>query len=216
MNATTHAALGVGQGSELVGQVVHEFVGVIWPTVGHVCLDVRPDHFHRVEFRRIRRECFQVEPWKGGTDLADGPGLMDACVVPQDDDGTTQMGQQVTQKIGHMFRFQVVGREIEVKAQPAFLWAQGKRGDDRNAVAAVSMLQDRGLAFGRPGLSDLRDEEESGFVNEDEMGAQVFGVFFTRGNSSRVQRSISASFRSIARRSGFWYDHPRFPIRRPI
>jgi hypothetical protein len=38
------------------------------------------------------------------------------------------------------------------------------------------------------------------------VGAQPCGVFFTRGQSFRFQRSMAPSSRSKARPSGFWGD----------
>jgi len=59
------------------------------------------------------------------------------------------------------------------------------------------------------------DQQETAFVDEDEMGPQVLGPFFIRGHSSRFQRAIPASSRSSARRSGFWQLKPRPWSNRP-
>jgi hypothetical protein len=40
------------------------------------------------------------------------------------------------------------------------------------------------------------------------VGCQPCGVFFTRGHSDRFHSVMAASFRSTARRSGFWWLHP--------
>jgi hypothetical protein len=79
----------------------------------------------------------------------------------------------------------------------------------------VAMAQLRRLAAGRPGAAHGGDQEEARFVREDKVGAQPRGVFFTRGQTSRFQRSIARSSRSRARRSGFCGLHPRAWSRRP-
>jgi hypothetical protein len=48
------------------------------------------------------------------------------------------------------------------------------------------------------------------------VGTQPRSVFFTRGHSFRFHRSIRSSSRSRALRSGFWWLHPRFRMRRPM
>jgi hypothetical protein len=73
----------------------------------------------------------------------------------------------------------------------------------------VHMAVKRRLAAGAPGLAHGRDQQEARFVEEKQMGSQPCGVFFTRGQSVRFQRSMASSSRSRARRSGFWWLHPR-------
>jgi hypothetical protein len=47
------------------------------------------------------------------------------------------------------------------------------------------------------------------------MGTQPRRVFFMRGQSCRFHASMAASFRCIARFSGFWQVHSRAWRRRP-
>ena len=83
----------------------------------------------------------------------------------------------------------------------------GSNGDARNhgdPIMPVAMMNERRLSARRPGLSHRGNQEEARLVDEDDVGTQPCSVFFTRGQFVRFQRSMASSFRSSARRSGFW------------
>ena len=98
----------------------------------------------------------------------------------------------------------IVEPELVVQVQAVALGADGDSRDDGDLVATIAVAMDGRLAAGRPGLDYVGDQEESGFVGKDEVGAQPCGVFFSRGQSFCFQRSMASSSRSAARRSGFW------------
>lgn len=141
-------------------------------------------------------------------ELADGLSTMSAEIVPQDDDVTTEVTEQVAEECAHLGLADVLAIELVVQPQPAAARTHGDAGDDRDPIMTVAMVNNGGMASGGPGAADTGDQEEARFVGEDEVGAQPRGVFFTRGHSLRFQRSIFASSRSRARRSGFWWLHP--------
>ncbi len=124
-------------------------------------------------------------------------------VVQDRDHWAAQVPQQIAEKDTHLVVSNVVEVKLVEKAQALALRADGDSRDDGDFITAVTMPMHRGLASGRPGLDHTRDQQESGFVGKDDVGAQPRSVFFTRGHSFRFQRSISASSRSIARFSGF-------------
>ena len=129
--------------------------------------------------------------------------LVSPGVVQQGDDGSAKVAQEVTEKHTDFQVPDVVEKEVAVESQALASSADGDSGDDGHLVAAVAMAVHGRLPSRCPSLEEVRDQEESGFVNEDEVGAQPCGVFFTRGQVFRFQRSMAASSRSTARRSGF-------------
>ena len=60
----------------------------------------------------------------------------------------------------------------------------------------------------------LRFVETVDFVDEDDGSALFAGFFFIAGHSTRFQRRILGSSRSIARRSGRWQLNPLSPNKR--
>ena len=124
-------------------------------------------------------------------------------VVQNRDHGTAQVPQQVAQEHANFLLPNVVEVKLIEKAQLLAFGTDGDSRDDGDFVTAVGMPMHRSLATGRPGLDHMRDQQESGFVGKDDVGAQPHSVFFTRGQSFRFQRSMASSFGSMARFSGF-------------
>ena len=56
---------------------------------------------------------------------------------------------------------------VETKVQPETLsgWGHGDTGDDGNAIPSIAVREQRGLSDRRPGLAEVRDEEEAAFVD---------------------------------------------------
>src|SRR5208337_1394103 len=102
----------------------------------------------------------------------------------------------------------VVLVELAVQCTMEMLRTDGNTRNSRDPIMTIPMEDDRGLSHRTPGLVDRGNQEEARFVDEDEMGCQPCGVFFTRGQTDRFHSSMAASSRSRARRSGFWWLQP--------
>jgi len=129
--------------------------------------------------------------------------LVGIGVVEECDHVTAQVSQQLAQEFAHLDLTDVVAMKPVVQAQVLVNRAYRYSGDDRDLVPLVPVPNDRRLTPRRPSPQHSRDQEETGFVDEDEVGTQPVGFFFTRGHSSSFHLSISSSSRSMARRSGF-------------
>lgn len=125
-------------------------------------------------------------------------------IVEDGDHWTAQVPQEVAEEDAHLVVPDVVEVKLVEKAQMLALRADGDSRDNRDLVPSVTMPMHGSLAARGPSLDNIRDQQEPGFVGEDDMGAQPHSVFFTRGQSFRFQRSIASSSRSTARFSGFW------------
>ena len=184
--------------------------------VGERRLEVGPDQLVGIEFRRVTGEPFHLQP---GTACAQGlhvRPLVNTPAVEQHDDVTTKMTQQGAQEDRHFDVADVrVGMKVKVEAHAVPLRAHRDRRDRGDLVASIPVPDDGGLTAGRPGPSDIGDQEEAALVGEDQMGLQALRVFFIVVQRYRFQRAIAASSRSSARRSGFWHDQPSAVSRRP-
>ena len=135
--------------------------------------------------------------------------FMGGGVIQNDDQGATQLPQQLTEKGTDFFLTDVVIEEQVVQTETMAPGAQRNSGDDRNFVAAaLTMMLEGSDAPRRPSLHHQGSQQEARFIGKDYVGAQPRGVFFTRGQSFRFQRSMAFSSRSKARRSGFWCVQP--------
>lgn len=125
-------------------------------------------------------------------------------VIEDGDHRTAQVPQQVAEEDAHLLVPDVVEVKLVEEAQVLTLRADGDSRDNRDLVPSVTMPMHGSLAARGPSLDHMRDQQEPGFVREDDMGAQPRSVFFTRGQSFRFHCSIASSSRSTARFSGFW------------
>ena len=167
-----------------------------------------PHAFIRVQFRGVRRERLQVQTGGVGKKFPHRITTMNLTVVKQNDEMAMDLMQQVAEEHRHFFALDIVLIQLAVQRTMEALRADGDARDGRDAVVTVPMTHDRRLAHRAPCLTDRRDQEESRFVDEDEMGCQPCGVFFTRGQTDRFHAAITVSSRSTARRSGFWWLQP--------
>src|SRR3972149_1393618 len=119
------------------------------------------------------------------------------------------MAQQVREEGADLGQMEVVVVPLVVEAEVLADGADRETRDDRDAVVAGPVAQQRGLATRRPGPEHRGREHEARFVYEDEVGPQPYGVFFTRGQTLRLQRAIAGSSRPGARRWGFWQLQPQ-------
>lgn len=174
-----------------------------------------PDAFVRIELRRIGREVLEPQarmPREQGTDHR---AVMRFAIVPQDDDRTGEMAQQVLEKAGGGGRANVLGMTLEIEPAPPSHRAHRHARDDRDAIVSLPVAEDRGLSPRGPRAPHARRDQEARFVHEDEVGAQPRSVFFTRAHSRDFHRVMAASSRWSARRSGFCGVQPNWWSNRP-
>lgn len=185
-------------------EIVDQFMDVIRTTVGQFPLGERPDSFVGVEIGCVGGKMLYAETRMLTLDLAQRFSLVSSGVVQQRNHRAAQMPEQVAEERAHLLLPDVLVVELIVETQVASSRADGDSRDDRDLVSPMAMTMNRSAATRRPGLDDVGDQQESGLVGEDEMGAQPSSVFLTRGQSFRFQRWMASSSRSRARVSGFW------------
>lgn len=203
-DATAELVRGAADAFERSDEVHDQLAKVVGPTVGEFALGERPDALVGVEFRRVGGKVFDTQAAVAPEERPERLSLVSAGVVQQDDARPAQVAQQLAEKGADFQLTDVFQAKMIVESEALASGADGDCRDDRDLVAPVAMAVDRCAPPRRPGLEQVWDQEESGFVDEDEMGAQPCGVFFTCGQVFRFHRLIAASSRSRARRSGFW------------
>lgn len=134
---------------------------------------------------------------------ADRFALVDASVVPHDDDVPAQMTQEMAQETANLAVMDVLGVQLVEKTESFALGAERNGGDHRDALVRVVVRNNGRLATRPPALAHGWDQEEARFVGEDKMGAQPRSVFFILGHSLRFHCSMACSSRSMARLTGF-------------
>jgi hypothetical protein len=214
-DAAPERALGPADANETCQQVRPEFLDRVGAAIGELSLRPGPHGLVRVQFGCVGGKVLDPQPGEGGTQLANGRALVDLSTIPEDDDGASQVAKQMPEVLTDLRLADVLEVQAEVESKPTAPRAHRDSRDDGDPVVALPEPQDRRLTARGPGPADARDEQEAGFVYEDEVGAQPRGVFFIRGHSVRFHRATASSSRWSARLSGFCGVQPSLCMRRP-
>jgi len=214
-DAAPEALGGAADSVERQPEVTPELALGVGTPVGEPLLRELPDAFIGVELGGVAGEAIEVEAGEGATQRTDRISLVNGSVVPYEDDRSSKMAKQISKEGADLGVLDVLDVEGVVQAETSPARAHRDAGDDRDSIAPLPVVEQGRLAPGRPGLAHARNQEEARLVDEDQVGTQPRGFFLMRGHSSRFQRSIASSFRSKARRSGFWCVKPRACSRRP-
>lgn len=198
----------MSQLANLGGEEIHQLALAVRTAVREAPLEMIPHALVGVELGSVGRKRDQVKTSRAGEKLLDRLRSVDGAVVQEDEDVAANLSEELPEEVRRLGTLDIVFVEVTVEGAVKAPRADGDARDGRYPVVPVAIPKAGRLTYGAPGLSDGRDEEEARLVDEDEMGTQPCGVFFTFGHSSRFHRSISSSSRSRARRSGFWWLQP--------
>jgi len=105
---------------------------------------------------------------------------VDRPLIPHQDHRTAQVSKQVAEKRSDIEPGEIPGPAVEIEGQPASFRGDREGADDRDAVLLVEVIDDRSPASRRPGATDVGNEQEPAFVQEDEMGPKCALVFYPR------------------------------------
>ena len=196
-------------GLERFDQGNHQLRDIMSLAVRESLLGQLPDSLVGVELRRIGRKALQVNPLGASTKLAHELAAVGIAAVPQHEDVAADLPEQLSEEVAGLALSDVVRVELEVKVEALAAWRHRNPRDDRDPVASIPVVNGGRLTERSPSTGDRGGQLKARLVGEDEVGAQPLGVFFTRGQSSRMKRRIAALSRSSAFFCGFWWLHPR-------
>src|SRR5437667_8147141 len=142
-------------------------------------LRLGPNELIGIELRRVDRKPMNLQAWVSAQDALDVMPSMDLPAIPQEHDWPAEVTQQLPEKGDDLGASDVAGMEIKVQPEPVATGRHGERRNDRDLVTAVAVPKLRRTTDGGPGLADIRDEQESTFIEERQMGAPARGVFLS-------------------------------------
>jgi len=177
-----------------------------------------PDIFNRVEFRSVGRKEVEMQSCIGGKQFLYFFGAMRLKTVPHDNDMPRQFLQEAP-KEGYDRGCIDIGIRMQAKihAEQVSPGSDTKSADNRNLFMRTGFLiQDRSLPTRAPSSPYQWSHQHATFVDKNDMRFQFGSFFLTRGQLTLTHSLILVSFRSMARRSGFWGLHPRSWRIRPI
>lgn len=158
---------------------------ILWNAVRQRSLKMVPHKLVGVEFRRIGRKSLRLQAGVFVKALTDRIPSMDPATIPQEENGASQMSEQIDQKLRHFGVFDVlVGVKLSIQGNSLLLRRNTDRRDGRNLLPVAGTLQNRGFSSRRPGAANAGDERKTGFIQEDQMGTTLFGVFLYGASAS--------------------------------
>ena len=116
----------------------------------------------------------------GGDPLCDSFSVMNGSSILQQDHRTPQMPKQVTQEGSDIQPHESTAAQPEIERHALARGRHSQGADRGDPILFVQIAHDRRAAFRRPGAGHIGDEQKTGFIEEDQMGAQWSGVFYMR------------------------------------
>ncbi len=148
--------------------IVHQFINVERAGVGELTFCQRPHAFIGIELGRVSGKVLDVQAWMPTQELCQRSTVMRGGIVQQNDDGTSEVSQQLPKKAAHFFLADVVEVKQIVEAHVLALRADRNSGDDRDFVAASLPMTLEGSATLRcPSSGHQGSQQKARFIGED-------------------------------------------------
>lgn len=171
--------------------------------------EMSPHIFDGIEFGRIGWQPLDLNASLGGGDeVFDQPAAMNGGAIPEDQDFAGNMPLEMFEELNDLKTFDAA--VMDLKKEPP----QGQAADDRKAFPIERLLKHWGLSSRSPGACAGRTGAQPAFIDKGYGSALPTRLFFNAGQTSRFQRAIALSSRSMARRSGRWQLNPLAPSKR--
>ena len=129
---------------------------------------------------------------------------MNHPAIPQQNDVTAEMPQQITQEHHDALSVHILPVALEIQTDPLPQRRDSDRGDDRALIAAIVMAENRRPVDRCPSFSHVWNEQKATLVKEHEVSAQTSGVIlysakpFVSTLRSRPRRVRSRAARASA------------------
>lgn len=158
--------------------------------VGNRPLEFCPDELVRVKLRGIAGERMDLEATVSIQQALNAAGPVDPAPIPQQDHRALEVPQEMSEELSHFFSVDVlVDVESQVQSQPLSLRGDTDCRDGRDLGPAASHRQPGRLAPGSPGSGNRGNEQKTAFIEENQMGSKLFGLFLyaATGNASNAR-----------------------------
>lgn len=145
--------------------------------VGQGGIGLVPDMLRRVKFRRIGREPFHTHPATALKEVPHGHPRVDCPAVPKEHDWPTKMLKKMSQKRDDIQAGEIMGTHSDIEGHSLPVRRGDQRTECRNPVLPIKVSDQWRLPSDSPCPLEVRDEQKSTFVEEDQIGSDLFCVF---------------------------------------
>lgn len=160
-------------------QGLHEFVDVVWATIGKPSLEVRPHPFIGIDLWCVGGKGLDMQARVSGEDLLHFFALVDRATVEEHDHRSSEVTEQVAKEDGNLNLGNVLVVEVDVEAEVPMARTYRYSRDRRDLVSLVAVPEEGRLALGRPRSSDVGKQKEAGFVKEDKVRLEPCRFFLS-------------------------------------
>jgi len=161
-----------------------EFLFVLGGPVGKSIINPVPYVLRRIEFGGIGRKVFRMDAGVTMEKLLHQLTAMNRSPIPQQDYGASQMAEQRLEEPDHLFSSQSPTMELSIKRQVLPLGRDDHRVKGVDAALFVPHGTVRSLSLGRPGAFEVGDEQKATFIQENQVRAQLCGLFLYAATDS--------------------------------
>jgi hypothetical protein len=141
-------------------------------------LHLRPHELRRIKLGGVSRKEVGMNPRIAFKESLDRPGLMHSALVPQKNEPSPQVPQEISQKRQDLRMSDVLQRvKADIQIDSPLAGGNADRGDRRYLRPSSGDLKDRGLSPNRPSFPDTRHKAKPALVEEDQRKFKPFGLF---------------------------------------
>lgn len=151
---------------------------VSWNTVGDISFELSPDELIGIKFWGVTREEVNMNSGMTVQELLNKIGFVHSASVPQQKDWISDMSQEVLKKTDKLFRTDIpVGVEFDVKNQSFSFWRNTDCRNRGDFAPVACNPQARGFSLWRPCFCDTGNQQESTFIEKDQICSKSIGFF---------------------------------------
>ena len=102
---------------------------------------------------------------------------MDCSAIPEKHHISFKVTKEVAKEIDNLHTGNIDRMEIDVQSQTFTIRGNSNARDDGDPIPLIMVPENGSFSHGRPGLSDVGDEQKSGFIEKGQMGFKFLGFF---------------------------------------
>lgn len=157
--------------------------------VGQSVIGLIPNIFSRVKFWCIRWKIFYMKSWMFKEPLLDFFTSVDCSPIPQKDHWPSNVPEQVFEEGSNIQASEITSAKLDIEGDVSSFRRYHQGIDGRNSVLLVEIVQEGRLPFRCPGAGDVGNKQKARFIQKDQMGPKLFGLFLygASGNASNGQ-----------------------------
>lgn len=182
VDAGTQKAFGSCNGKQGLMNLIAQFIEVVWTCVRQSLFTACPYKFIRVEFRGIGRKFMDMDARVLTQEIFDQSAFMNGPAIPEQVNLPGKCAEEIPQERNHLHSRNVFREELEGQAETLSHRRYRNCRNGRNSIPPIAMAVDWRLPAHSPGSPHVGNDQETAFVEENQMRPTLPGVFLYVAN----------------------------------